>query len=112
MTIALVLAAVLAVACVAVVALPFLRDPEPDNDRIARFAEVERAAVERAEVRDRAVEALRELESDHRSGRVSDSDYRTLVGPLRAEVAAALRAIDAAASSKGEGSSDSRANII
>ncbi len=52
--------------------------------------------LELAEMRDRAVEALRELESDHRGGRVSDVDYRALVGPLRAEVAAALRALDSA----------------
>jgi hypothetical protein len=106
---ALVLAAMLAVACVAGVALPFLRDPEPDSDTIAAFAAREREAVERAEVRDRAVESLRELESDHRAGRVSDVDYRVLVGPLRAEVAAALRAIDAATN---KGSSDSPAKIV
>ncbi len=108
MTVALVLAAVLAIACVAGVALPFLRDPEPDTDEIAVFDELDRQAVERAEVRDRAVEALRELESDHRGGRVSDTDYRALVGPLRAEVAAALRAID---STVNRGSSDPDAKI-
>jgi hypothetical protein len=107
-TIALVLAAVLAVACVAVVALPFLREPEPSSDRIDQLREGEREVLELAETRDRAVEALRELESDHRGGRVSDVDYRALVGPLRAEVAAALRALDASAN---KGSSDADTNI-
>lgn len=108
MTFALALAAVLAVACVAVVALPFLRDPEPVSDQIDEHGDRQREALELAETRDRAVEALRELESDHRGGRVSDVDYRALIGPLRAEVAAALRALDVAAN---RGSSDADANI-
>jgi hypothetical protein len=107
-TVALVLAAVLAVVCVAAVALPFLREPEPASDLIDRLGDAQREALQLAETRDRAVEALRELESDHRGGRVSDADYRALVGPLRADVAAALRALDAAAN---EGSSDADTNI-
>jgi hypothetical protein len=107
-TVALVLAALLAVACVLGVALPFLREPEPASDLVDALSERQRATLELAETRDRAVEALRELESDHRGGRVSDVDYRALVGPLRAEVAAALRALDSA---EGRGSSDPDANI-
>jgi hypothetical protein len=43
------------------------------------------------EERDRAVSALKELELDHRTGKVSDDDYRALVGRLRREAAEALR---------------------
>jgi hypothetical protein len=45
------------------------------------------------EERDRALAALKELEFDHRTGKVSDEDYRELVGPLRREAAAALSAL-------------------
>ena len=44
------------------------------------------------EERDRALAALKELEFDHRTGKVSDADYRRAVGRLRAEAAAALQA--------------------
>jgi len=47
-----------------------------------------------AEERDRALAALKELEFDHRTGKVSDDDYRQLVGPLRRRAAEALRALD------------------
>ena len=47
-----------------------------------------------AEERDRALAALKELEFDHRTGKIGDDDYRALVGPLRREAAAALRALD------------------
>ena len=46
------------------------------------------------EERDRALAALKELEFDHRTGKISDADYRELVGPLRREAAEALRALD------------------
>jgi hypothetical protein len=42
--------------------------------------------------------ALKELEFDHRTGKVSDEDYRSLVGPLRRRAAEALRALDLRAS--------------
>ena len=44
------------------------------------------------EVRDRAVGALKELEFDHRTGKISDQDYGQLVGPLRQRAAETLRA--------------------
>ena len=46
------------------------------------------------EDRDRALAALKELEFDHRTGKVSDDDYRAQVGPLRRRAAEALRALD------------------
>ena len=94
MTLALVLAAVLAVACVVVVALPFLREPEPESDSLAELDEPERRRLELLETRDRALVALKELEFDHRTGTISNEDYRALVGPLRREAAAALQALE------------------
>jgi hypothetical protein len=39
--------------------------------------------------------ALRELEFDHRTAKITDEDYRREIGPLRQQAAAALRALDA-----------------
>ena len=87
------LAATLAVACVVAVALPFLREPEPESDDLGELDEGEARLLELLEARDRALAALKELEFDHRTGTVSDEDYRAQVGPLRREVAAALQAL-------------------
>jgi hypothetical protein len=94
LTLALLLAALLAVACVVAVALPFLREPEPESDALDELDEDERRRLELLEARDRALAALKELEFDHRTGTVSDEDYRALVGPLRREAAAALQALE------------------
>ena len=94
MTAALVVGALLAVACVALVALPFLREPRPHDDRLDQPDEVEQGRLALAEERDRALAALKELEFDHRTGKVSDDDYRELVGPLRRRAAETLRALD------------------
>jgi hypothetical protein len=90
----LALGVLLAVACVLLVARPFLREPAPANDRLDRPGAHERERIELAEERDRALAALKELEFDHRTGKVSDEDYRALVGPLRRRAAEALRALD------------------
>lgn len=89
MSLALVLGALLAAACVVLVALPFLRDTAGE-DLLDELSELEQRRLALAEARDRALEALQELELDHRSGKVSDADYRSLVGPLRREAAQAL----------------------
>ena len=94
MTVALLLAALLAVTCVVAVALPFLREPEPVSDSLDEPDERERRRLELLEARDRALSALKELEFDHRTGTISDEDYRTLVGPLRREAATALLALE------------------
>jgi hypothetical protein len=92
---ALVLGALLAVAAVWFVARPFLRSPSREEP----LAEPDRAGQERLaleEQRDHALAALKELEFDHRTGKVSDEDYRELVGELRREAADALRVLDPA----------------
>ena len=101
MTIALVLAATLVVACVIVVALPFIREPEPESDALDELDDDERRRLQLLEERDRALAALRELEFEHRTGTVSDEDYRAQLGPLRRDVASALQAL-------GRGSGEGR----
>ena len=91
---ALLLGALLAVACVVLVALPYLREPETAQDVLDEPGELDRRRLALAEARDRALAALKELELDHRTGKVTDEDYRALVGPLRREAAAALRALE------------------
>ena len=80
---ALAVAAILAVAVVVFVARPFLR-----------------------EERDRALAALKELEFDHRTGKVSDEDYRAQVGPLRRRAAEVLRALEGGEQPRHERISD------
>jgi hypothetical protein len=95
-TVALVLGALLAVACVLIVAAPFLREPvaSAEHDRLGEPGPAERRRLELAEERDRVLAALKELEFDHRTGMLSDEDYRELVGPLRRQAAEVLRALD------------------
>jgi hypothetical protein len=95
----LVLGALIAVAAVVIVALPFLRDngePEliddPGSEKLLLLIED----------RDRALAALKDLEFDHRAGLIDDGDYRSSVGQLRREAAAALQALDAAKAGSGE----------
>ena len=94
MTAALVLAAVLAVVAVFVVAVPFLREPAPASDVLLGPRADETRSLALAEERDRALAALKELEFDHRTGKLSDSDYGELVGAYRRRAAAALRGLE------------------
>jgi hypothetical protein len=92
---ALALGVVLAAAVVLLVALPFLRDPSPLDDRLDAPTAAEERRTALVEERDRALAALKELEFDHRTGKITDDDYRRDVGPLRRAAAAALRRLDA-----------------
>jgi len=92
LTAALVLGALLAIAAVVFVARPLLRGGADEALETPDEAEQRRLAL--AEERDRALAALKELEFDHRTGKVSDDDYRVLVGELRRAAANALRALD------------------
>ena len=91
---ALLLAALLTVALVVFVARPFLGEPSKEGDRLPGPTPADRERTRLLEERDRALAALKELEFDHRTGKVSDADYRELVGPLRRRAAAALRALE------------------
>jgi hypothetical protein len=98
-TLGLILGAACAVAAVVLVALPFLREPETTDDSLAAPGELERRQLALSEERDRALAALKELEFDHRTGKISDDDYRELVVPLRQQAAETLRALELRAAS-------------
>lgn len=102
----IVVGAILAIACVLLVALPYLRDPDPESDDLGRLDPVQRRILELEEDRDRALTALKELEADHRGGRIADDDYKALVSPLRREAAEALRALDGERPSAGTESAE------
>jgi len=95
-SLALLLGALLTIAAVVFVARPFLARPDARgaDDLLDEPGELERRQLELAEERDRALAALKELEFDHRTGKVSDEDYRELVAPLRRRAAEALRALE------------------
>jgi hypothetical protein len=92
-TLALGLGAALAILIVLFVARPFLREPAAADDRLDEGGPLERRQLALAEERDRTLAALKELEFDHRTGKVSDEDYRRTVGPLRRRAAEVLRAL-------------------
>ena len=91
---ALLIGAIVAIASVVLVAVPFLREPVAADDRLLHPDAAQQRRLARAEERDRALDALKELEFDHRTGKVSDDDYRAQIGPLRQRAAAALREAD------------------
>lgn len=91
---ALVLGALLAAACVVFVARPLLQQASPGEDVLETAAPEEQERMRLLEERDRALSALKELEFDHRTGKISDEDYGALVGPLRREAGTALRALE------------------
>ena len=92
--VALVLAAALAVGCVLFAARAFLREPVAEADHLDSPDPAARERVRLEEERDRALSALKELEFDHRTGKVSDEDYRAALPGLRARAGDALRALD------------------
>jgi hypothetical protein len=94
MALGLALGGVLAVLVVAFVARPFLREPAPADDRLDAPGALEKRQLQLVEERDRALGALKELEFDHRTGKVSDNDYREQLGPLRRRAAETLRALE------------------
>jgi uncharacterized membrane protein YdfJ with MMPL/SSD domain len=90
----IVIGLVLVAAVVVLVALPFLREPVATDDRLDAPTDADARRLALIEERDRALAALKELEFDHRTGKVDDADYRELVGPLRQAAAVALRSLD------------------
>lgn len=91
---AVVLGVVVAAGAVLLVALPFLREPVTPDDRLDAPDAAEARLRALVEERDRALAALKELEFDHRTAKIGDDDYRSLLGPMRQSAAAALRALD------------------
>jgi hypothetical protein len=90
MSLGLLLGSVLAAACVVVVAIPFLHESLREGERLNEPDEAGRRRLAAAEERDRALAELKELEFDHRTGKITDEDYRALIQPLRRRAASTL----------------------
>ena len=65
------------------VALPFLREPETRDDRSTTPDRGRGGAACAREERDRALAALKELEFDHRTGKIGDDGLPRPGRPLR-----------------------------
>jgi hypothetical protein len=90
----IVVGALIAVVAAVIVALPYLREPVTEDDDIRTSSPESDRRLALMEARDRALAALKELEFDHRTGKIDDVDYRQLVGPLRRAAAEALQELD------------------
>ena len=88
----LIVGAVIAVAAVVLVSLPFLRASGDDQGSSTAVQDRRLMLIDE---RDRTLAALKELEFDHRTGKIDNTDYRALVGPLRRAAAEVLQALDA-----------------
>jgi hypothetical protein len=86
------LVAVAVTVAVVAVAWPFLSPERGLAEQSLSSRDRERLAL--MERRDAAYAGLRDLEQDHRTGKVSDIDYADERGRLREEAAAALRGLD------------------
>ena len=84
-----ILAVAVVVAALVYVVRPFFHGAEPQAAGTGA-----REGLELVEERDRALAALKELEFDHRTGKVSDADYRELVGQLRRRAVEVLRSLE------------------
>jgi hypothetical protein len=91
---ALIVGALIAAVAAVIVALPFLREPVTTDDDLGGRTPESDLRLAALETRDRALAALKELEFDHRTGKIDDADYRQLVGPLRRAAAEALQELD------------------
>jgi flagellar biosynthesis/type III secretory pathway M-ring protein FliF/YscJ len=93
--------AVLVTAVVLFVAWPFVA-PERERPEAA-LSQEERRRLALEERRDAAYQALRDLEEDHRTGKVSAADYEAERTRLRREAGQALRELDRIHSSPATG---------
>jgi hypothetical protein len=92
-TVAMVVAvAFLVAAAVLFVAWPFA-SPEPEPPEHA-LSEGDRRLLELRERRDEAYQALRDLDQELRTGKITTADYELERGRLRAEAAEALAELD------------------
>ena len=86
--------AALALAALLFVALPLVREPSI-ADTVPTLTDEQRERLALREQRDAAYAALRELELDHRTGKLTDEDHVRARDALRAEAVEALRRLEA-----------------
>jgi hypothetical protein len=90
----IIVGALIAAVAAVIVALPYLREPVAADDDLGATTPESDRRLALMESRDRALAALKEIEFDHRTGKIDDVDYRQLVGPLRRAAAEALQELD------------------
>ena len=89
----MVLLALLAVAAIFLIGWPLLHESTAEDVvPVATAADDERVRLR--EERDQALEALRDLELDRRTGKIADEDFDVLDAELRARAAAAIEALE------------------
>jgi hypothetical protein len=92
--------AVLVTVAVIAIAWPFVAPQRGQRDAV--LSREDRRRIDLLERRDAAYAGLRELEQDHRTGKLSNDDYEAERRRLRAEAAEVLRELDALDSKPGE----------
>ena len=102
---ALVAGTALAVAGLGVVLYPLFVEP-------AAPRAVRASTTESASERERAVDALREIEFDRETGKLSDVDYRELKATYTQEAVAAMRAEESAAVLADAGTDPAEAAVL
>ena len=76
-----------------VIGWPLLHTAAAD-DLVARPTAAADERVRLREERDQALEALRDLELDRRTGKIADEDFAVLDAELRSRAAAAIQALE------------------
>ena len=89
----MVLLAALVVAAILLIGWPLLHATSAEDLVPEPTAEADEL-VRLREERDQALEALRDLELDRRTGKIADEDYAVLDAELRARAAAAIEALE------------------
>jgi hypothetical protein len=89
----MVLLAVLVVTAIFVIGWPLLHTAAPE-DVVAPPTAAADERVRLREERDQALEALRDLELDRRTGKIADEDFAVLDAELRSRAAAAIEALE------------------
>jgi hypothetical protein len=89
----MVLLALLVVAAIFVIGWPLLHTAAPE-DVVAPPTAAADERVRLREERDQALEALRDLELDRRTGKIADEDFAVLDAELRSRAAAAIEALE------------------
>ena len=89
----MVLLVALVVAAIFLIGWPLLHESTAEDVVPVASAE-EDERVRLLEERDQALEALRDLELDRRTGKIADEDFAVLDAELRARAAAAIEALE------------------
>lgn len=96
-TLSIALAGSLGLACALFVAWPLLRGAVRRSSSDERATEV----AELKDEKDKLLQALKEIEFDHRTGKLSDEDFQSLRADYRRRAIEALERLEKAAPSEG-----------